>query len=148
MGHRFVTSIGQRLIIDGFYGAMDFAFGGDGWFYVLNRYDTNPAYPKLRFAVCNLDDEFPRNIDPHINGESMQGLEDQWDSAVFCDSDKKGSIFFTDERKNQVHERFECTELGFRSHAQRVQHLDQESGQRRDKKIVGERLSPQQQHAT
>ena len=31
MGHRFETSIGQRLIVDGFYGAMDFAFGGDGW---------------------------------------------------------------------------------------------------------------------
>jgi sugar lactone lactonase YvrE len=102
MGHRFVTSIGQRLIIDGFYGAMDFAFGGDGWFYVLNRYDSNPAYPKLRFAVCNLDDEFPRNVDPHINGESMKGSEEQWDSAVFCDSDRQGNLFFTDERKNQV----------------------------------------------
>ena len=60
MGHKFVTSIGQRLIIDGFYGAMDFAFGGDGWLYVLNRFDTvnTDTYPKVRFAVCNHDDEF------------------------------------------------------------------------------------------
>ena len=102
MGHRFVTSIGQRLIVDGFYGAMDFAFGGDGWFYVLNRYDSNPAQPKVRFAVCNIDDEFPRNIDPRVDGQSLAGRKDQWGSAVFCDSDQKGNLFFTDERANQV----------------------------------------------
>ena len=65
MGHRFETSIGQRLAVDGFYGAMDFAFGGDGWFYVLNRRDAIPfdaLRPRVRIAVCNLDYEFPRNI--------------------------------------------------------------------------------------
>ncbi len=102
MGHRFVTSIGQRLIVDGFYGAMDFAFGGDGWFYVLNRYDSNPDYPKVRFAVCNLDDEFPRNIFPSADGVTLSGKDERWDSPVFCDSDQKGNLFFTDERANQV----------------------------------------------
>ena len=104
MGHKFVTSIGQRLIVDGFYGAMDFAFGGDGWLYVLNRFDTvnTDVYPKVRFAVCNLDDEFPRNIDPRVDGQSLVGKEGEWDSAVFCDSDKQGNLFFTDERANQI----------------------------------------------
>jgi hypothetical protein len=62
MGHRFETSIGQRLIVDGFYGAMDFVFGGDGWFYVLNRYDSNAQWAKIRIAQCNIDDEFPKNL--------------------------------------------------------------------------------------
>ena len=59
MGHKFVTSIGQRLIVDGFYGAMDFAFGGDGWLYVLNRRDFIPfdaLRPMVRIAVCNVDE--------------------------------------------------------------------------------------------
>ena len=53
MGHRFEASIGQRLAIDGFYGAMDFAFGGDGWLYVLNRRDFIPfdaLRPMVRIA--------------------------------------------------------------------------------------------------
>jgi hypothetical protein len=102
MGHRFETSIGQRLIVDGFYGAMDFVFGGDGWFYVLNRYDSNPQWPRIRIAVCNIDDEFPKNIEPLINGQPQVRGEEAYESPVFCDSDQQGTMFFTDERANKV----------------------------------------------
>jgi hypothetical protein len=102
MGHRFETSIGQRLVVDGFYGAMDFAFGGDGWLYVLNRYDSNPAQPHIRIAVCNIDDEFPRNIEPLIDGKPVARGEDNFVSAVFCDSDQNGTMFITEERANKV----------------------------------------------
>ena len=105
MGHRFETSIGQRLAIDGFYGAMDFAFGGDGWLYVLNRRDFIPfdaLRPMVRIAVCNVDDEFPRNIEPLIDGKPQIRGSEIYGSPMFCDSDQNGSMFFTDERANKV----------------------------------------------
>ena len=105
MGHRFETSIGQRLAIDGFYGAMDFAFGGDGWLYVLNRRDYIPfdaLRPMVRIAVCNVDDEFPRNIEPLIDGKPQVRGSEIYGSPMFCDSDQNGSMFFTDERANKV----------------------------------------------
>ncbi len=102
MGHRFETSIGQRLIVDGFYGAMDFAFGGDGWFYVLNRYDSNPEATKIRIAVCNIDDEFPKNLEPLIEGKKQVRGAEEFFSAVFCDGDQKGTMYITDERANKV----------------------------------------------
>ena len=104
MGHRFETSIGQRLVVDGFYGAMDFAFGGDGWFYALNRYHSTSGtrFPRVRFAVCNIDDEFPRNIEPLIDGKLQVRGSERYGSPVFCDSDLQGSLFFTDERANKV----------------------------------------------
>ena len=104
MGHRFETSIGQRLVVDGFYGAMDFAFGGDGWFYALNRYHSTSGtrFPRVRFAVCNIDDEFPRNIEPLIDGKPQVSGSALYESPVFCDSDLQGSLFFTDERANKV----------------------------------------------
>ena len=102
MGHRFETSIGQRLIVDGFYGAMDFVFGGDGWFYVLNRYDSSAQWAKIRIAQCNIDDEFPKNLEPLIDGEPQVKGEEQFFSPVFCDGDQNGTMYFTDERANKV----------------------------------------------
>lgn len=102
MGHRFETSFGQRLIIDGLYGGMDLAFPGDGWIYVLNRYETQPIYPRVRFAVCNLDDEFPRNIEPLIDGNPQEHGSEVFTSPNMCDSDGKGTLFFTDEHANKV----------------------------------------------
>ena len=36
MGHRFETSVGQRLVVDGLYGALDMAIDDEGWMYVIN----------------------------------------------------------------------------------------------------------------
>jgi len=102
MGHRFETSIGQRLVVDGFYGAMDFVFGGDGWFYVLNRYDSNAQWAKIRIAQCNIDDEFPKNLEPLIDGEPQVKGKEKYFSPVFCDGDQNGTMYFTDERANEV----------------------------------------------
>ncbi len=101
MGHRFETSFGQRLIIDGLYGGMDLAFPGDGWIYVLNRYRT-ADYPLVRFAVCNINDEFPRNIVPTIDGKPQEYGNETYKSALMCDSDGDGTLFFTEEHANKV----------------------------------------------
>jgi DNA-binding beta-propeller fold protein YncE len=102
MGHRFEFAIGQRLIVDGLYGGMDLAFAGDGWIYILNRYETNGAYPRVRFAVCNTNDEFPRNVVPTIDGQAQQYGSERYTSPVCCDSDHNGALFFTDEHANKV----------------------------------------------
>jgi sugar lactone lactonase YvrE len=102
MGHRYETSVGQRLIVDGLYGGMDLAFAGDGWIYILNKYASSPQYPRVRFAVCNLDDQFPRNIVPTIDGQPQQHGKEVYPSPVCCDSDGKGTLFFTDEHANKV----------------------------------------------
>lgn len=102
MGHRFETSFGQRLIVDGLYGGMDLAFAGDDWIYVLNRYDTGGNYPRVRFAVCNINDEFPRNIVPTIDGKPQEHGTETFAAPVMCDSDGKGKLLFTDEQANKV----------------------------------------------
>jgi DNA-binding beta-propeller fold protein YncE len=102
MGHRFETSFGQRLIIDGLYGAMDMAFAGDDWIYVLNKYETQSVYPRVRFAVCNINDEFPRNIEPLIDGKPQVHGEEVFPSPMMCDSDGKGTLYFTDEHANKI----------------------------------------------
>ena len=102
MGHSFEAVVGQRLLIDGFYGAVDMAFGGDGWCYVLNRLPSGLPYPKVRYAVCNLNDEFPRNIFPKVDGEPEKLNAEMFPSPVGCDSDQKGTLFFTDEHANKV----------------------------------------------
>ncbi|GIT18713.1 MAG: hypothetical protein CM1200mP39_15190 [Dehalococcoidia bacterium] len=80
---------------------MDFAFGGDGWLYVLNRFDTvnTDTYPKVRFAVCNLDDKFPRNIDPGLRsalvGKEASGIQ-------LCFGFDKQAMYL------QINERIRC----------------------------------------
>lgn len=103
MGHRFETSVGQRHAVYGFKAAMDFAFGGDGLLYILNRQQVaGDAVPRIRIVVLNSDDEFQRNIEPSRNGLSDASLEKNYSSPVFCDSDLLGSLFFTDERADKV----------------------------------------------
>ncbi len=101
MGHRFETSFGQRLVIDGLYGGLDLAFPGDGWIYVLNRF-ISVDYPRVRFAVCNLQDEFPKNIVPTIDGKPQEHDNEAFPSPVMCDSDGQGTLYFTDEQANKV----------------------------------------------
>lgn len=49
MGHRFETSVGQRLIVDGLYGALDMAVDDEGWMCVINKHVTpNFARPFQR----------------------------------------------------------------------------------------------------
>jgi DNA-binding beta-propeller fold protein YncE len=102
MGHSFETVVGQRLIVDGFYGALDVAIGGDDWYYVLNKMVAGPLYPRVRYAVCNLKDEFPRNIFPMIDGKPEVPGSEVFKSPVCCDSDRKGTLFFTDEHADRV----------------------------------------------
>ena len=102
MGHSFEAVVGQRLLVDGFYGALDVAIGGDGWYYVLNKMVTGELYPRVRIAVCNINDEFPRNIVPMIDGKPDTPLNEMFKSPVCCDSDGKGTFFFTDEHANKV----------------------------------------------
>ena len=85
MGHRFETSVGQRHAVYGFKAAMDFAFGGDGLLYILNRQQVaGDAVPRIRIVVLNSDDEFQRNIEPSRNGLSDASLEKNYSSPVFC----------------------------------------------------------------
>ena len=59
MGHVFVTSMGQRAFVDGLYGALDFAFGGDGWYYVLNKTDPRGGlFERVRFAKFDFEGVF------------------------------------------------------------------------------------------
>lgn len=102
MGHRFETSFGQRLIIDGLYGAMDLCFPNKDWIYVMNRLETMPVNPRIRFAVCNLEDEFPRNVEPLIDGQPQEHGNEKYPSATMCDSDGNGTIYWTDEHINKV----------------------------------------------
>ena len=102
MGHVFEAVAGQRLVVDGLYGALDVAFGGDGWYYVLNKWVSALGYPRVRFAVCNLNDEFPRNIVPMVDGQPETHGQEKFPSPVCCDSDRKGTLFFTDEHANKV----------------------------------------------
>ena len=63
MGHVFVTSMGQRAFVDGLYGALDFAFGGDGWYYVLNKTDPRGRlFERVRFAKFDFDGVFDPNV--------------------------------------------------------------------------------------
>ena len=65
MGHVFVTSVGHRNFVEGFYGALDVAIGGDGWYYVLNKVDPRlRLFEKLRFAKVDLNDQYEPNIFP------------------------------------------------------------------------------------
>ncbi|GEM_PF-71926 len=102
MGHSFEAVVGQRLIVDGFYGAVDFAFGGDGWYYVLNRFDAGVLYPRVRYAVCNIKDEFPRFFVPIVEGKADTPGEEKFRSPVCCDSDRKDTLYFTDEHADKV----------------------------------------------
>ncbi len=103
MGHLFVTSVGQRNFTDGLYGALDVALGGDGWYYVINKVDARTGLlVRVRYAKCNIDGEFEPNIYLTVDGEYEEWDKERFPAPVCCDSDKKGTIFFTDEHANKV----------------------------------------------
>ncbi len=103
MGHVFVTSIGQRAFVDGLYGALDLAFGNDGWYYVLNKVDARAGlFERVRFAKCNIEGKFEPNVYLSVNGEYEQCDQEKFPGPVCCDSDRNGTLFFTDEHANKV----------------------------------------------
>ena len=103
MGHVFVTSMGQRAFVDGLYGALDFAFGGDGWYYVLNKTDPRGRlFERVRFAKFDFDGVFDPNVYLSLDGEYEKWDEENFPGPVCCDSDRNGTIFFTDEHANKV----------------------------------------------
>ena len=103
MGHVFVTSMGQRAFVDGLYGALDFAFGGDGWYYVLNKTDPRTGlFERVRFAKFDFEGKFDPNIYLSIDGQYDEWDEETFPGPVCCDSDRNGTLFFTDEHANKV----------------------------------------------
>ncbi len=91
MGHRFETSVGQRLLVDGFYGAIDVALGGDGLIYVMNKH-VGAVAGRVRIAVCDIDDQFKPDIWPTPDGEREIFGEEKLPSPVGFASDGKGQI--------------------------------------------------------
>jgi DNA-binding beta-propeller fold protein YncE len=103
MGHVFVTSVGHRNFVDGFYGALDVAIGGDGWYYVLNKVDPRlRLFEKLRFAKVDLNDQYEPNIFLTIDGKYEEYDNETLPGPVCCDSDLNGTLFLTDEHANKV----------------------------------------------
>ena len=101
MGHRFETSVGQRLLVDGFYGAIDVALGGDGLIYVMNKH-VNLAAGRVRIAVVDINDQFKPDIRPMPDGESETLGEEKLPSPVGFASDGKDNLYGTDEQANVV----------------------------------------------
>ena len=98
MGHVFVTSMGQRAFVDGLYGALDFAFGGDGWYYVLNKTDPRGGlFERVRFAKFDFEGVFDPNIYLSIDGQY-----DEWDEG---DLSRTGLLRFRQERDPFLHRR-------------------------------------------
>lgn len=103
MGHVFVTSVGHRNFDDGFYGALDVAFGGDGWYYVLNKVDPRlRLFSKVRFAKVDINDQYEPNIFLTVDGTPEDFDEERFPGPVCCDSDQRGTLFMTDEHANKV----------------------------------------------
>ena len=103
MGHVFVTSFGHRNFVDGLYGLLDMAIGGDGWYYALNKRDARQQlFERVRFAKVNLDDQYEPNIYLSFDGEYEEFDEEKFPSPVCCDSDQNGTLFLTDEHRNKV----------------------------------------------
>ena len=109
MGHTFETSFGHRNYIDGFYGAVDFAFGGDDWYYVLCKLDVKisgqtKGLPRVHIVKVNWDDQYDENrlltVDEQV--EVGPGVPVKLPSPAMFDSDKKDTLFMTDEHANKI----------------------------------------------
>ena len=98
MGHVFVTSMGQRAFVDGLYGALDLAFGGDGWYYVLNKTDPRGRlFERVRFAKFDFEGVFDPNVYLSVDGEY-----EKWDEENFPGP---GLLRFRQERHDLLHRR-------------------------------------------
>ena len=103
MGHTFETTFGHRNYDDGFYGAIDFAFGGDDWYYVLCKIDPRlRQFPKVHIVKVNWEDQYEGNILLTVNGKKEEYDKEILPSPSMFDSDKNDTLFMTDEHSNKV----------------------------------------------
>ncbi len=101
MGHRFKTSVGQRLVVDGLYGALDMAIDDEGWMYVLNKHVT-ANFGRVRFTVVSMDDTYRPDIRPAPDGKPEVHGQEILPSPVCCTIDSDGTLYHTDETANKV----------------------------------------------
>ena len=104
IGHKYVTTLGQRLAVGGFRGPQDIAVSPDGSYYVLNRGSANlQQVPRTRYIRVNLGDEgYENDIVPKIDDVALSQGDDRLPSPVMCVLDSAGTLFNTDERANAV----------------------------------------------
>ena len=104
IGHKYVTTLGQRLAVGGFRGPQDIAVSPDGSYYVLNRGSANlQQVPRTRYVRVNIEDEgYENDIVPEIDGLVLSEGDDRLPSPVMCALDCAGTLFNTDERANAV----------------------------------------------
>jgi DNA-binding beta-propeller fold protein YncE len=101
MGHKYVTCVGQRLPVGGFYGPIDMAVGKDKWMYVLNRFE-NVMVPRNRYVTVTIDDEYGEFVSPTIDGQPDEPGKEKFPSPVMCTIDSEGVLYSTDEHSNVV----------------------------------------------
>ena len=102
MGHRFEGSVGQRLPVDGLYGPLDIALGGDGWMYVLNKWVEQIYTGRSRYVVVSPEDTYKPDINHMPNGVREVIGKEFLPSPVGCTTDGNGLLFSTDETRNVV----------------------------------------------
>ena len=100
-GHRYETSVGQRLAVDGLFGPIDLVMGPDHRMYVLCRAAV-PTIPRNRIMPVDIEDEYGEDIIPIIEGKPQEPGNEFLPSPVMCVIDSDGVIFVTDEHVNLV----------------------------------------------
>ncbi|MBH74917.1 MAG: hypothetical protein CL896_03895, partial [Dehalococcoidia bacterium] len=70
-GHRYETSVGQRLAVDGLFGPIDLVMGPDHRMYVLCRAAV-PTIPRNRIMPVDIEDEYGEDIIPIIEGKPQE----------------------------------------------------------------------------
>ena len=104
IGHRYETTLGQRLAVGGFRGPQDIAVGPGNSYFVLNRGSANlDQVPPTRYVRVNIDDEgYEDDIVPEVDGKVVGPGDERFPSAVMCVMDSEGVMYSTDERANAV----------------------------------------------
>ena len=104
IGHKYETTLGQRLAVGGFRGPHDIAIGPDNSYFVLNRGSSNlDQVPATRYIRVNIEDEgYENDIVPEVDGVVAGPGDERFPSPVMCVMDSEGSMFSTDERANAV----------------------------------------------
>ena len=102
-GHRFETSVGQRLAVEGLMGPLDLVIEPNGWLRVLCRSTASVTdVPRNRFVRVNLQDEYGEDIVPMVDGKRQKPTQEFLPSPVMCALDSQGTLFATDEHANVV----------------------------------------------
>ena len=104
VGHRYESTLGQRLALGGFKGPQDVAVGPDGWLYVVNRYsEAGSDVARSRFVRVRLDDTgYEDDIIASLSGKIDPAGAETMPSPVMCDIDSAGLLYLTDEHANVV----------------------------------------------